>query len=136
MWTTIISNTRSRLIESDGDSTVHISLKEWCGDVLLDAATRAFFCERQLEIQPDLFQRFFEFDDDSWMLLYRYPRFLSRRMHRAKDVAIDAMTKSFELTLDRRQDAAWFVQTLEKEQKQLGIDERDIATLQLMVYWV
>jgi len=118
------------------ESSREISLKGWCGDVLLDAATRAFFGESLLQIEPDLFRDFFDFDDNSWMLLYRYPRFLAKDMYRAKDAAIDALTKYFALPKESRSGEAWFIRTLEAEQRQLGIGDRDIATLMLMVYWV
>lgn len=53
----------------------------------------SFFGEALLEIEPDLFRTSFDFDDDSWMLLYRYPKFLAKRLYRSKDAAIDAMTR-------------------------------------------
>ena len=114
-----------------------ILLKKWCGDVLLEAATRAFFGKILLQIKPDLFHDYFEFDDSSWQLLYRYPRFLAKGMYHAKDSAVDALTRYFVLPSEERgPEEAWFVRTLEGEQRKLGIGDRDIATLFLMVYWV
>lgn len=68
--------------------------------------------------------------------MYRFSRFLAKTMYRAKDAAIDGLERYFKTRKECRNDAAWFVQTLETEQKRLGIGERDIATLILMVYWV
>lgn len=113
-----------------------VSLKDWCGEVLLYAATESFFGSALLRLKPDLFSKFFDFDDDSWMLLYKYPRFLSRRMHDAKDEAIDALTRYFALSKEQRLGEAWFVSTLETEQRRLNVGNRDIATLILQVYWV
>lgn len=123
------------VIDDDG-FLKRISLKKWCRDVLLQAATKAFFGESLLEIQPDLLNNFFNFDDNSWMLMYRFPRFLAKTMYRAKEAAIDGLERYFKTQKECRNDAAWFVQTLETEQRRLGIGERDIATSMLMVYWV
>lgn len=123
-------------VVEDDQILKRLSLKRWCGDVLLQAATNAFFGKSLLEIQPDILQNFLNFDDNSWMLMYRFPRFLAKSMYQAKDAAIDALEKYFETPQECRRDAAWFVQTLETEQRRLGIGNRDIATLILMVYWV
>ena len=126
----------SRKHPPDDNGQVEISLKGWCSDVLLEAATRAFFGDALLEIEPDLFRHFFTFDDNSWMLLYKYPRFLARHMYNAKDAAVHALTQYFKLPRDKREGETWFVRTLESEQRSLGIDDRDIANLMMMVYWV
>lgn len=118
------------------DQTKEINLKAWCGDVLLEAATRAFFGDSLLEIQPDLFRHFFDFDDNSWMLVYKYPRSLAKKMYAAKDATADAIIRYFNLPRDKRPGEAWFVRTLEAEQRSLGIKTEDIALLMLMVYWV
>ncbi len=123
-------------VVNDGEQLKQLSLKRWCGDVLLKAATKAFFGELLLEIQPDLLDHFFDFDDDSWMLMFRVPRIFAQSMYRCKDAIIHALTKYFQMPRDRRRDAAWYVQTIETEQRQLGIDDRGIATLIVMVYWV
>ncbi|KAI9879019.1 MAG: hypothetical protein M1830_009818 [Pleopsidium flavum] len=121
---------------SSPSSWKELSLVDWCGDVLLNAATRAFFGEKLLEIEPNLLRDFFDFDNNSWMLMYRYPPFLAKEMNRAKTRAIDGLTAYFALPKDQRTGEAWFVRTLEAEQRKLGIGDRDIATLILMVYWV
>ena len=123
-------------VVKDGEQLKQLSLKRWCGDVLLKAATKAFFGELLLEIQPDLLDKFFDFDDDSWMVMFRVPRVFAKSMYRCKNTIIRALVKYFQTPRERRRDAAWYVQTMETEQRRLGIDDRDIATLTVMVYWV
>ena len=125
-----------KYIIRSSEISLDISLRGWCADVSLNAATRAFYGESLLQNQPDLFRKFFDFDDNSWMLMYRYPRFMTTSMYQAKDAAIDALTQYFATPRGSRLGEAWFVRTLEAEQRQLGIGDRDIATLNLMVYWV
>ena len=57
-----------------------MSLHSWCRDVLLKAGTSAYFGERLLEMDPGLPQSFYEFDKNSWMLLYPVPKVFSKRM--------------------------------------------------------
>ena len=135
-WDSMSTRPNDKYILRSSEMSKEISLKGWCADVLLNAATRAFYGESLLQNQPDLFRDFFDFDDNSWMLMYRYPRFMATSMYQAKDAAIDALTKYFATPKGSRRGEAWFIRTLEAEQRQLGIDDRDIATLNLMVYWV
>ena len=119
-----------------GKELKQLSLKRWCGDVLLEAATRAFFGELLLEIQPDILDNFFDFDDDSWMLMFRIPRVFAKSMYRCRDAITRALVKYYQTPKERRRDAAWYIQTMEAEQRRLGIDDRDIAKITIMVYWV
>lgn len=47
-------------------STCNVSLLKWAQHVLLEGATCSFFGDLLLEIEPDIFESFFEFDDSSW----------------------------------------------------------------------
>ncbi|KAL8704585.1 MAG: hypothetical protein Q9201_002277 [Fulgogasparrea decipioides] len=122
------------LASTSGDKTV--SLLGWVREVLLDSATRSFFGDRLLEIEPNLFQSFFDFDDNSWKLTYHLPRVFAREMYSAKQTATDALSKYFHLPEKERPGAAWLVRTLESEMRHLGIGESDIASFLMMIYWV
>ena len=113
-----------------------ISLHAWCRDVIIDAATRAFFGDRLLELSPDLTQHFCSFDDHSWMMLYRYPRFLATSMYAAKEKVIDALEAYFELPVQDRPGAAYYIRTMEAKQREIGLPNRDIAKVAMMMYWV
>ena len=135
-WKVLQAAPRPKYVAASGDTSVELSLKGWCADVLLNAATRAFFGESLLQVAPDLFRDFFLFDDNSWMLLYGYPRFLAQDMYRGKDAAVSALIKYFDQSPELRQDSAFFVRTLEKALKDLDIHEQDRACFFLMTYWV
>lgn len=113
-----------------------VSLLAWVREVLLDSATRSFFGDRLLEIEPNLFQEYFNFDDNSWKLIYHLPRIFAREMYEGKQKAIDALTKYFLLPKQERPGAAWLIQTLESEMRHQGLGESDIASFVMMVYWV
>ena len=119
---------------SQGEKVV--SLLGWVREVLLDSATRSFFGDKLLEIEPNMFQSFFDFDDNSWKLTYHLPRIFAREMYRAKQKATDALSKYFHLPERERPGAAWLVHTLEREMRHLGIKDSDIACFLMMIYWV
>ena len=129
-------NLSDKITVSSSRDRKTVSLLGWCREVLLDAATKSFFGDRLQEIDPDLFQSFFDFDDNSWKLTYHYPRFLSNEMYAAKQQAINALTTYFKLPKEQRLGESWLVRTLEAEMRHLGIAEHDIAAFVMMTYWV
>ena len=131
-WDSISNN----IIRSSTPNTKTLSLLTWCRDVLLDSATRAFFGDSLLVVEPDLFQTFYTFDDNSWKFTYKLPRIMSQEMYSAKKKAVDALTAYFELPMEKRPGSAWIIQTLESEMRQLGIGSSDIASLLMMTFWV
>ena len=112
-----------------------MSLYSWCLDVLLKAGTTAFFGERLLEIDPGLPRSFYEFDRNSWMLLYPVPKVLSKKMSSPLAKNIKFLTAYFRLPKAERLGANWFNQTLEAEQRQLGMTDEDIASTMMLVHW-
>ena len=113
-----------------------ISLLGWCREVLLESATSAFFGDRLLLINPNLFRSFSAFDASSWKLNYGFPRILSKGMHVAKDAIIDALEAYFKLPVSERRGMSYLISSFEVEMKRLEICERDIAALVMPVYWV
>lgn len=113
-----------------------LSLLGWCREVLLESATRAFFGDELLEIEPDLFRSFFVFDASSWKLNYGYPRILSKEMYAARDNIIDSLETYFKLPETKRRGMSYLIGRFEVEMKHLQIVERDIAALVMPVYWV
>ena len=77
-----------------------VSLLEWTREALLEGATTSFFFfEPKLrEIEPDLFDSFFSFDDSSWKLTYKIPTPWSNDMKAAKAFDQNARTRYFEMS--------------------------------------
>ena len=131
-WESISEN----VILSSTSTEKTVSLLGWCRHVLLDAATRSFFGDRLLDIQPDLFKSFFDFDDNSWQLTYKLPGFLCKDMNKAKKTGINALEEYFMLPREERKGEAWLVRNLEAEMRNVDIKEADIASFVMMIYWV
>ncbi|KZF26779.1 cytochrome P450 [Xylona heveae TC161] len=123
-------------VVAEGNDFKDISLLHLCEHVLLNAATRSFFGDKLLEIDPDMLKSFLQYDGLSWKLMYRLPTFLAKDMHGAKHRLIRALEIYFSLPKDERPGANWFMQTQEMEQRALGVEVKDMAKLVAMIYWV
>jgi cytochrome P450 len=113
-----------------------VGLLEWTQEVLLESATRTFFGDRLLDMEPDLFKNFFTFDDNSWLFTYKIPKPWSKEMLAAKDVVQRALEKYFALPAEDRPGEAWVIRTLEDEMRGRGIASKDIAAMLNMIFWV
>lgn len=113
-----------------------MSLFQWCQKVLVDSATKTFFGDILLDISPDFTEHFYDYDENSWKLLYQYPRIFARDLHTAKSKMLNTLVTYLKLPKEQRSDASWLIQTLENEQRDIGIEIRDIAAMIMMGYWV
>lgn len=113
-----------------------VSLLSWCREIMSDSATRAFFDDCLMQIDPNLLESFYVFDELSWQLHFGYPRSLSRKMYSAKDRIIDALTVYFGRPKHERKGESWLIGNLEREIRLLGIEDRDIAAIIMPLYWV
>lgn len=113
-----------------------LSLSDWCREVIVKATTRVMFGDALLHIDPKFLQYFYDFDDESWKLTYQLPRFLSKDVHAVKDKILDVLVEFLKLPPDKTEDACWLVKMLVTEQRNIGIGERDIAAMLMVVFWV
>ncbi|KAI4087066.1 MAG: hypothetical protein LQ344_007070 [Seirophora lacunosa] len=118
------------------DSTHHrtVSLLNWTREVLLDGATKAFFGNRLIELEPNLYENSVYFDDNSWKFTYKVPRLWSSDIYAAKKTAQDAMEAYFNLPKEQRPGATWLIQSLEAEMRARSIGESDIAAILMMTF--
>ncbi|KAL9028823.1 MAG: hypothetical protein Q9196_002851 [Gyalolechia fulgens] len=110
--------TTGNLVTREGHQPRTVSLYRWCADVMVPAATIAFFGEALLRVDPQLLSDFHAFDEDSWMLTYRYPAFLARKMSQGRQKNKEAFTRYFELSPKDRPGACHYPVTLEEIRKE------------------
>ncbi|MCJ1269255.1 hypothetical protein MMC22_009145 [Lobaria immixta] len=113
-----------------------LSLVGWCRDVIVNAATRSYFDEALLQIEPSLSQIVFDLDSETCGSITKYPHKLGNFSAVAKEKGIGAFTAYLKLSKMQRAGEAQFVRDLEEEYRQLGLDEENLAALMMMVYWV
>ena len=104
-----------------------VSLYKWCGEVMVDASTRAFYGDALPDTEPTVIHDFLEFDEHSWMLLLQYPSFLAKIMSAPRERVLDSFERYVSLPPERKRDAAYYTQALEAEQIKAGMSGRDIA---------
>ncbi|KAF4633341.1 hypothetical protein G7Y89_g4783 [Cudoniella acicularis] len=124
------------LVLTESDNSRVISLLKWSQYVLLEGATTSFFGKALLQVEPDLFKSFCEFDDSSWKLSYRIPGIWARDVRRSKGFVQDSMKRYFDLPTEMRSDATYLIHSIETRMRAVGIGSKDIGTLVLMFYWV
>ena len=132
-WNTFFPT--SVLAESRNGSERVVSLHRWTLEVLVDAATRAFFGEALPKQLPSISSVFDEWDMNSYMSTYQYPDFLSQAAIVPRDKIIVALTKYLDLPKEERNDAAPFVYELEEEQRHAGLSNADAARIFMIIYW-
>ncbi|TVY84366.1 Cholesterol 7-alpha-monooxygenase [Lachnellula suecica] len=121
------------VLSAVGEDEKVVSLYKWCSQVLVDSATRAFFGDSLLELDPDLLKTFFIFDEQSWKLNYHYPYFAAKDMYNAKSKCETAFANYLALPKEQRKDASWIAQTLEESMDGLGVLEDSQASPMLFV---
>ena len=106
-----------------------------CSNLLVEAGQDAYFGPMLKCVDPQLPQVFLDFDKRSWQLLFGLPYFLSMRMHKSKDMIISALTTYFRLPSEQKEASVWSVDVLETEMRHLGLKDKDIATMMMILYW-
>lgn len=116
--------------------SVELSLWRWCADITVRAAQGAFFGSALDRIDPDLPERFMEFDDLGWKLLYQFPDFMARDTIVKRDTLRAALTTFYNLPREERNDAkAWVIEATEDKLRALGLPTEDVASIILILYW-
>lgn len=123
--------------EAPGASgSVELPLWSWCADVMVRAAQGAFFGSALERIDPDLPEKFVEFDNIGWKLLYQFPGFLARDTLGRRDELHAAIKAFCDLPRAERSDVkAWVIDSTEDKLRALGIPTEDIASILLILYW-
>ena len=113
-----------------------VSLYRWCREVLVHSATQTFFGKKLFDLDPNFLQNFYTYDSTSWKLLYKYPRIFAQDVNSAKRSLVSTFIAYLTLPSTERQDASWLMQTLENEQRAIGIDTANIAAMMMLAHWV
>lgn len=110
------------------------SLLKLTEGVMMDAGTIASFGTKILEIDPNLVQKFLNFDDENWKLWYKWPN--ANAMHAAKAEMTKTFEKYLSLPQKERGGAAHIIELIETTTNALELSKKDIATSLTMLYFV
>ncbi len=113
-----------------------VSLLSWCRETMVNAATRAYFGEGLLQIEPNLSQVLSDFEDEGVMFLISASCDSIGPTSAARERGIGVFAAYFGLPMEQRAGEAGFIRNLEDEYRHLGLGEKDLAALIWVVYWV
>ena len=102
-------------------SSLTLELRHFLGDALFG-------------LDPNLRQDLVDFDDNNWMVWYKWPNASLMKTPKAR------VLRTFEMFLrlpkEKRLGAAWIIETMEDSQRQLGMRDSDIAAVIMKLLWV
>ena len=121
--------------EPGENNSVVMPLMVWCSDFFARAGQEAYFGPLLEKIDPDMTQKFLQFDDLSYQIQFQYPKWLSTKMHTAKDELVEDLMVYFGTPQAERHGDAWFVKAMEDEMRALKLSVYDMSVLMLTIYW-
>lgn len=117
------------------ESYTQLSLKTFCREKIIDMISRYMFGDKLHQLEPGIAEHMVQFNDDAWMVLFRYPEFMAPKLARSRRKIQEAFRKYIKLPSEQRSDAMWGMQNIIASQEQAGIAEKDRTALLLLVYW-
>ncbi|MCJ1244327.1 hypothetical protein MMC30_001525 [Trapelia coarctata] len=131
----VLCSIRGSLDWDGAIETKQISLMGWCGEVLIGGTIKAMFGDRLLQIEPELRSIFMDFNEDAWMLLFKYPRLAAPRMYAARDRIIHSLSEYSRSSPEELLDESYLVQVVRAKAKEFKIGERDYARMVFILLW-
>jgi hypothetical protein len=104
-----------------------LSLSKWAQDVLLEGATKSFFGDALLKIEPRLLDSFAMFDETSWKLSYRIPEIFAGDCKKSKAIGEQALGQFFDLPIEQRLDTSLVIREIEKVLRVAEIGSEDMG---------
>lgn len=121
---------------SKNSTTIHLPLYQWTSDYLVRLGQYVYFGDVLNNVDPHYPTAFLEFDELIWKMLYQYPAWLSHDMTAPRDHMIASLTRYFKLPeSQRREQAAWIINSMEDEFRALGVDDENIAIMMFHLYF-
>ena len=102
-----------------------MSLYDWCADVLGHAAMNVLYGDALLNLEPQLLEYFYTFDQESWKLTFQLPRLFASIMYNAMDSARDAYIRYFQLPRHKRLATCYYLRAVEEKQRKAGMSDAD-----------
>lgn len=123
-----------RLQQRYGIKVSHISLKELCSEVLVDATTRTLFGDGIFEVEADIVRHFLDFNNDAWMLVFHYPPPRGSKLKKARRKILDAFLNYVGGSDEIRMNCSWLIEKVMRR-LETDVEYEDIAALLFMIIW-
>ncbi|MCJ1267976.1 hypothetical protein MMC22_007862 [Lobaria immixta] len=129
-----LSSHQSYVLEACSES-VTVDVLGWTSHIFFHASTEVYYGKLMLEIAPNLLKTFHKWEQTNWKFLFQIPRFLSEDLYAAKGQLVDDFAAYFKQTREQRGDASRFVKLAETELRACGLDNEEIARIQVLHHW-
>lgn len=120
---------------SETRKSISLPLMIWCSDVFTRAGQEAYFGPLLERIDPEMTWKFLEFDELSYQIQFQYPKWLSAKMHKAKNDLVKDLMTYFDTPQEQRHGDAWFVKAMENEMRALNLSTYDMSVMMVTIYW-
>lgn len=124
----------SYVLEASSES-VTLDVLGWTTHTIIHALTELYYGKLMLEIAPDLIKPFHKWEQTKWKFLFQLPRFMSEDMYAAKGQLNDYFLAYFNQPEEQRDDANHFVKSVETELRACGLDNEEIAKINMLHHW-
>ena len=121
--------------QASEDKGIVMPLMVWCSDAFTRAGQEAYFGPLLEEIDAEMTSKFLEFDELSYQIQFQYPKWLSSKMHRAKEALVKDLMLYFDTPQEQRHGDAWFVKAMENEMRALKLSNYDMSVMMVTIYW-
>lgn len=111
------------------------SLKTWTTETIIHVLQDVYFGDELAKIEPNMPHILAEFDNVSHQAWYGYPLFLTPTRNRLDRHIKSCLKRYFELPQEQRRSTASFTQSLENECRTIGLENDDLLSLMLFMYW-
>ncbi|KAI0426694.1 cytochrome P450 [Xylaria sp. FL1042] len=118
----------------DGDYK-RISLYSLCRFAMVDAATRSMFGQHLHDIEPGIVEHMLGFNDNAWMVFFRYPDFFGLPVTKPRREIVKALKRFIQLPESQRSQQEWSIKNIIAAQEVVGIDLEARASVILMIFW-
>lgn len=128
----------SKCTYSPSKSSTHIQLPlyKWTSDYFVRLGQYVYFGDVLDRVNPEYPNAYMGFDEVIWKMLYQYPSFLCRDMTVPREKMLESLRAYFQLPpSERRDQAAWLINTMEDEMKALGVDDENLAIIVFHLYF-
>lgn len=126
---------KEAIIESQ-DHTQTLSLWRWTRSTFIESISRGLFGDVIFELEPNLVEVFAAFDDNSWKMMHKYPKYAAPEVYDSLDKLNVMFQKYLQFPDEKRRDRAWVLRGLESKFKEFNLEGRDLAFCFVMPFWV
>lgn len=118
-----------------GPPTGVLSLRGFCASVLVDALTRTLFGEHMRHLEPNIVQYLVDFNDDAWMLVFKYPQSANSKLKVARNKILNGFVRYLDSPENLQLGKSWLMDEVMKMLGNVDIHSEDRAAMFLMIYW-